>query len=394
MLQLNIRTYNDTTRTTILDAIRRIVTAECQAPHHPGIPSSSCSTGFPSPTTTPRPPSGWRGVRGLLRRPRGDHRASRPQVRTSATSPRRWACPTPTGASAGSTRHLPPRRAGRPGRPRYPGQPLSHLRPSHPANPGHRDPGAGRRRPRLARHVIECHSVIPVTVASRNFRNERWLGAGPAPTSPRRARGGRGSAPQRRIRRRGPGDRASLVLRGNLGELAAACHSHQVHHAGLGAQLADEFDEPFVATQRKQAEVKVPIRLDELGKLSLVGMAVIARPSRASAAGSSTGKSAARSRIAGASSNCRSSTISARSSALTAVTRNPCYAPRRRSPVASIEQRLSDGRRRDGKLVRQGGYCTRAPVRVPRHDRGGQRLADRGRADSLVLDLANCGNCH
>ena len=34
-LQLNLRTYSDTTRSTMLDAIRRIVTAECHASGSP-----------------------------------------------------------------------------------------------------------------------------------------------------------------------------------------------------------------------------------------------------------------------------------------------------------------------------------------------------------------------
>ena len=43
-LQLNIRTYSRQTRTTMLDAIRRIVTAECQPPDHPEKPGFEVST--------------------------------------------------------------------------------------------------------------------------------------------------------------------------------------------------------------------------------------------------------------------------------------------------------------------------------------------------------------
>ena len=73
-LQLNLRTYNDTTRST---------TMQCDPADRdrgvPGFritalnPSSSCSTGFPSPITTPQPPAGGRGLRGFLRRPCGGH---------------------------------------------------------------------------------------------------------------------------------------------------------------------------------------------------------------------------------------------------------------------------------------------------------------------------------
>ncbi|HET7742101.1 MAG TPA: peptidase dimerization domain-containing protein, partial [Mycobacterium sp.] len=47
VLQLNIRTYNEQTRTTILDAIRRIVTAECQASGSPSEPEFELFDRFP-----------------------------------------------------------------------------------------------------------------------------------------------------------------------------------------------------------------------------------------------------------------------------------------------------------------------------------------------------------
>ncbi|UNB50985.1 amidohydrolase [Mycolicibacterium sp. YH-1] len=47
VLQLNIRTYNEQTRTTILDAIRRIVTAECQASGSPREPEFELFDRFP-----------------------------------------------------------------------------------------------------------------------------------------------------------------------------------------------------------------------------------------------------------------------------------------------------------------------------------------------------------
>lgn len=46
-LQLNIRTYSDQTRTTILDAIRRIVTAECTASGSPREPEFELFDRFP-----------------------------------------------------------------------------------------------------------------------------------------------------------------------------------------------------------------------------------------------------------------------------------------------------------------------------------------------------------
>ena len=46
-LQLNLRTYSDATRTTMLDAIRRIVTAECQASGSPRAPEFELFDRFP-----------------------------------------------------------------------------------------------------------------------------------------------------------------------------------------------------------------------------------------------------------------------------------------------------------------------------------------------------------
>jgi len=46
-LQLNMRTFSDSTRTTILDAIRRIVTAECQASGSPKEPEFELFDHFP-----------------------------------------------------------------------------------------------------------------------------------------------------------------------------------------------------------------------------------------------------------------------------------------------------------------------------------------------------------
>lgn len=47
VLQLNIRTFNDDTRTTVLDAVRRIVTAECMASRSPRDPEFELFDRFP-----------------------------------------------------------------------------------------------------------------------------------------------------------------------------------------------------------------------------------------------------------------------------------------------------------------------------------------------------------
>lgn len=47
VLDLNVRTYNEQTRTTVLDAVRRIVTAECQASGSPTEPQFELYDRFP-----------------------------------------------------------------------------------------------------------------------------------------------------------------------------------------------------------------------------------------------------------------------------------------------------------------------------------------------------------
>lgn len=58
VLQLNIRSYSEQTRTTILDAVRRIVTAECEASGSPKPPEFELFDRFPTtvndPATTER----------------------------------------------------------------------------------------------------------------------------------------------------------------------------------------------------------------------------------------------------------------------------------------------------------------------------------------------------
>jgi hippurate hydrolase len=46
-LELNLRTYNETVRAAVLDAIRRIVTAECQASDSPREPEFELFDRFP-----------------------------------------------------------------------------------------------------------------------------------------------------------------------------------------------------------------------------------------------------------------------------------------------------------------------------------------------------------
>ena len=53
VLELNVRTYSEQTRTTVLDAVRRIVTAECQASGSPAEPTFELFDRFPPTTNDP-----------------------------------------------------------------------------------------------------------------------------------------------------------------------------------------------------------------------------------------------------------------------------------------------------------------------------------------------------
>ena len=139
VLQLNVRTFSDATRRAILDAIQRIVRAECEASGSPLEPEFELFDRFPLTDNDAAPPTGWR------RRSRtSSASAPRPAAgsrpaRISATSPPRWACPTRTGSSAASTptSTTPPRRpAGSPRTSRSttpPASPPSSSRPWTPA---------------------------------------------------------------------------------------------------------------------------------------------------------------------------------------------------------------------------------------------------------------------
>jgi amidohydrolase len=100
---LNVRTYNDGTRSAILDAIERIVTAECTASRSPRPPELELFDRFPitdnDPAVTERVAAAFAGHFG----DDAGQLPSRPPARTSAISRVRSASPTATGASAEPT---------------------------------------------------------------------------------------------------------------------------------------------------------------------------------------------------------------------------------------------------------------------------------------------------
>ena len=114
VLQLNLRSYSQQTRQRMLDAIQRIVRAECQAAGSPRILTSRPSTTTRSPTTTPRRPVGWPPPSARTSATAPCRGTSRPPARISALFPAPQASRTPTGPSAAPTRRrtAPPRRTG------------------------------------------------------------------------------------------------------------------------------------------------------------------------------------------------------------------------------------------------------------------------------------------
>ena len=142
VLELNVRTYNEQTRThrpRRHQAHRHAPNA--QASGRPREPEFELFDRFPPTDQRPRDHRPGRARHSPTYF--GDRARSsrcRPPARTSATSLTRSACPTPTGASAASTpTPTAGRTAGGPGRPGHPGQPLRRLRagrsnpPSTPA---------------------------------------------------------------------------------------------------------------------------------------------------------------------------------------------------------------------------------------------------------------------
>jgi metal-dependent amidase/aminoacylase/carboxypeptidase family protein len=61
VLELNVRSYSSATRQRMLDAIKRIARAECQASGSPKDPQFETIFSFPLTTTTRLPPNEWPG---------------------------------------------------------------------------------------------------------------------------------------------------------------------------------------------------------------------------------------------------------------------------------------------------------------------------------------------
>jgi hippurate hydrolase len=195
-LLLNLRTYRDTTRDTMLAAIRRIVTAECQASGSPREPEFELFDRFPltdnDVATTERVAAAF-----------ADHFADRagligPQSASEDFSeiPRALGVPYTYWCIGGIDADA-YRRAEETGRVAE-DIPVNHsatFAPVAPAHPAHRNRGAGHRRARLARPLNTVTAYLElvrraIVVAVRRQR------AGPHVWAPRQ----HGAAVQRTLR--------------------------------------------------------------------------------------------------------------------------------------------------------------------------------------------------
>ncbi len=145
VLELNVRTYDQTTRSTVLDAIKRIVTAECTASGSPREPEFELFDRFP---VTVNDAAATERVRTAFRDHFGED-AHELDLQSASEDfsdiPNALGTPYSYWGIGGVN---PQHRSSLPGHPR---QPLAILR-AHPAtHPGHRHERHGRSRSRLAR---------------------------------------------------------------------------------------------------------------------------------------------------------------------------------------------------------------------------------------------------
>ena len=102
-LLVNVRAYDNAVRDTILKAVDRIVRAECQASGSPQEPTLETIATFPltvnDPAVTEAVTKSFTQAFGA---DRVEELARSRHRRTSASFPRRSACPSPTGETAAS----------------------------------------------------------------------------------------------------------------------------------------------------------------------------------------------------------------------------------------------------------------------------------------------------
>lgn len=147
----HVRTYDDATRTQVLDAIKRIVRAECEASRSPREPEFERLSTFP-PTVNDEEPT--RRVAEAFGVYFGDD-AHTVELQTASEDmseiPGAFGVPFTYWAIGGTDPDRYAEAPARDRRPGHPGQPQRRLRPRRPADPGHGRERADGGRAGLAR---------------------------------------------------------------------------------------------------------------------------------------------------------------------------------------------------------------------------------------------------
>ena len=217
VLQLNVRTFSDATRDhgpgrDPPDRARGVR----RRPAARGSRSSSCSTGSRSPTTTPRPPSGWR------RRSRSSSATGRQPVGPQSASEDFSDIPTALGVpytywfiGGIDADTYDAADAGRPGRPGHPGQPLRRASPrfsSRPWTPARRR-WSSPRWPGWPPNACRARSRRPARAPGRR----RGIGASRSKCDADHPDREAQRRPRRRRRRRAPSTPSSIGDHGGGG---------------------------------------------------------------------------------------------------------------------------------------------------------------------------------
>lgn len=150
VLKLNVRTDSEATRTTVLEAIRRIVTAECQASGAPREPDFEFYDHYPLTTndseTTDRVAAAFTEFFG----DRATHLPPQSASEDFSDLPNALGVPYTYWPRRRRRRGLSQSRRRRPGGPGRAGQLFGLVRTGHPTHVGYRHRGAGRRGARVA----------------------------------------------------------------------------------------------------------------------------------------------------------------------------------------------------------------------------------------------------
>ncbi|HET7071926.1 MAG TPA: amidohydrolase [Nocardioides sp.] len=166
VLLLNVRTYDEHTRSTVLAAIERIVRGECEASGSPKEPEFALFDRYPlTDNDTDVTGRVRRRLRRNLRGSRGRTASAERERGLQRHPPRARHAVHLLGHRRDRRRHLPCRGEGGTGGPGHPGQPLRVVRPGHPAHPRHRHTGARGGCDGVARPIVNRlnHATPPLS---------------------------------------------------------------------------------------------------------------------------------------------------------------------------------------------------------------------------------------